>query len=137
MFKNIKSIKGFTLAELLIVVAIIAVLVGISIPVFTTQLEKARDATSLANMRAAYAEASVILMTEESDNLDKEQIKGTVVIKGVKFEGKKKDAFSGKQNSLPFVFLEEDAEPEPGVYNMVFDAVHFEDLGTVAYIYQD
>ena len=31
--------KGFTLAELLIVVAIIAVLVAIAIPVFTAQLE--------------------------------------------------------------------------------------------------
>ncbi|WP_205508076.1 type IV pilin protein [Eubacterium pyruvativorans] len=31
--------KGFTLAELLIVVAIIAVLVAISIPIFTSQLE--------------------------------------------------------------------------------------------------
>ncbi len=36
--------KGFTLAELLIVVAIIAVLVAISIPIFTSQLEKSRDA---------------------------------------------------------------------------------------------
>ena len=31
-----KNKKGFTLAELLIVVAIIAVLVAISIPIFTT-----------------------------------------------------------------------------------------------------
>lgn len=36
--------KGFTLAELLIVVAIIAVLVAVSIPIFNKQLEKARDA---------------------------------------------------------------------------------------------
>ena len=49
--------KGFTLAELLIVVAIIAVLVAIAIPVFTTQLERAREATDLANIRSAYAEA--------------------------------------------------------------------------------
>ena len=35
----VKSKKGFTLAELLIVVAIIAVLVAISIPIFTNQLE--------------------------------------------------------------------------------------------------
>ena len=51
-----KNNKGFTLAELLIVVAIIAVLVAIAIPIFTTQLEKAREATDLANVRAAYAE---------------------------------------------------------------------------------
>ena len=48
--------KGFTLAELLIVVAIIAVLTAIAIPVFTTQLEKSREATDMSNLRAAYAE---------------------------------------------------------------------------------
>ena len=51
--------KGFTLAELLIVVAIIAVLVAIAIPVFSSQLEKAREATDLANIRSAYAEVVV------------------------------------------------------------------------------
>ena len=51
-----KNNKGFTLAELLIVVAIIAVLVAIAIPVFTTQLERSREATDLSNIRAAYAE---------------------------------------------------------------------------------
>ena len=48
--------KGFTLAELLIVVAIIAVLVAVAIPVFGSQLEKSREAADLANVRAAYAE---------------------------------------------------------------------------------
>lgn len=32
-----------------------AVLVAIAIPVFTTQLEKSREATDLANLRSAYA----------------------------------------------------------------------------------
>lgn len=52
-----KNNKGFTLAELLIVVAIIAVLVAVSIPIFTAQLEKSREATDIANIRSAYAEA--------------------------------------------------------------------------------
>ena len=47
--------KGFTLAELLIVVAIIGVLVAISIPIFNNQLRKVRLATNQANARAAYA----------------------------------------------------------------------------------
>ena len=47
--------RGFTLAELLIVVAIIAVLTAIAIPVFSSQLEKSREATDLANVRSAYA----------------------------------------------------------------------------------
>ena len=52
---NKQNKKGFTLAELLIVVAIIAVLVAIAIPIFTNQLEKSREATDLANVRSAYA----------------------------------------------------------------------------------
>ncbi len=55
MYK-LRERKGFTLAELLIVVAIIAVLVAVAIPVFTSQLEKSREATDLANVRSAYAE---------------------------------------------------------------------------------
>ena len=52
--------RGFTLAELLIVVAIIGVLISIGMPIFASQLEKAREATDAANIRDAYAE----MMTE-------------------------------------------------------------------------
>lgn len=55
--KHLKDRHAFTLAELLIVVAIIAVLVGISIPIFTAQREKSAEATDIANMRAAKAAA--------------------------------------------------------------------------------
>lgn len=63
-----KNKKGFTLAELLIVVAIIAVLVAISIPIFTSQLEKAREATDLANLRSAYAECSAAVLTGDASD---------------------------------------------------------------------
>lgn len=48
--------RGFTLSELLIVVAIIGVLVAISIPIFTSQLHKAEVATDWANVRSYYAQ---------------------------------------------------------------------------------
>jgi prepilin-type N-terminal cleavage/methylation domain-containing protein len=65
-----KNKKGFTLAELLIVVAIIGVLVAISIPIFTSQLTKARRATNQANARAAYAEASADLLTNDKTSAE-------------------------------------------------------------------
>ena len=54
--------KGCTIAELLIVVAIIAVLVAIAIPVFGTLLERSREATDAANIRNSYAEAVAQLL---------------------------------------------------------------------------
>lgn len=63
MKKTLRNKKGFTLAELLIVVAIIAVLVAIAIPIFSSQLEKSREAVDAANIRAAYAEISADALT--------------------------------------------------------------------------
>ena len=63
--------KGFTLAELLIVVAIIAVLVAIAIPIFTAQLEKSREATDAANLRSAYAEVMTAGLSEDTANYTK------------------------------------------------------------------
>ena len=66
MKKNNK--KGFTLAELLIVVAIIAVLVAVAIPVFTSQLEKSREGVDLANLRSAYGEAVADALASSDGN---------------------------------------------------------------------
>ncbi|MBQ6985774.1 MAG: prepilin-type N-terminal cleavage/methylation domain-containing protein, partial [Oscillibacter sp.] len=55
--KKLNTKAGFTLAELLIVVAIIAVLVAVAIPVFSAQLERSREATDVANLRSAKAAA--------------------------------------------------------------------------------
>lgn len=59
MLKKLNNKKGFTLMEMLIVVAIIAILVAIAIPSMNASLNKARVATDEANIRAEYAEAMV------------------------------------------------------------------------------
>ena len=62
---------GFTLSELLVVVAIIGVLVAVSIPIFTSQLHKARVATDWANVRSYYSElqADYISTNEYNDKV--------------------------------------------------------------------
>jgi len=60
--------KGFTLIEMLIVVAIIAILIAISIPLVNSALENARDATDQANERAAKAEALLYYTGVASDS---------------------------------------------------------------------
>lgn len=69
--KKIKNTKGFTLMEMLIVVAIIAILIAIAIPTFTAQLEKAREAADIANIRSAYSEAMVKYLNGDADTTAK------------------------------------------------------------------
>lgn len=62
--KKLKKSGGFTLIEMLIVVAIIAILVAVSIPMVGSALEKARVATDQANERAAKGAAMVEYLTK-------------------------------------------------------------------------
>ena len=71
MTLSTRNSRGFTLAELLITVAIIGVLVAISIPVFASQTEKSREATDLSNVRAAYAEVMTEAITENMEYQEK------------------------------------------------------------------
>ena len=68
--KALKNKKGFTLMEMLIVVAIIAVLVAIAIPVYNDRLHKARVAADWANVRAYYAEIQLDYMTSGAYNTE-------------------------------------------------------------------
>lgn len=83
-----KSREGFTLAELLIVVAIIAVLVAVAIPVFGSQLEKSREAADLANVRAAYAE----VLTEANMGIYNEPV--TVKLKQKQYDWQSADVIT-------------------------------------------
>lgn len=64
---KLKKKNGFTLIEMLVVVAIIVILVLVSIPMVTNSLESAREATDKANLRAAKAEAAIEYLTEKID----------------------------------------------------------------------
>lgn len=65
--EKIRNKKGFTLVEMLIVVAIIAILIAVSIPLVGNSLERARHSTDAANERAAKAEILLQYMAAKED----------------------------------------------------------------------
>lgn len=86
---------GFTLLEMLIVVAIITVLVAAAIPIFANQLEKSREAADLANVRSAYA---VVLSNAMLGYEDPDDIEKVVQLQ------QKQDGFQGFQDSPSVMF---------------------------------
>jgi len=66
MRERLKNKKGFTLAELLIVVAIIAILMAIMIPVFGSSRANAILAKDAANLRSIFSEAVTSEMADDS-----------------------------------------------------------------------
>lgn len=74
---KLKKQGGFTLIEMLIVVAIIAILIAIGIPMVNTALESAREATDSANERSALGLAMVEVMTK--NELGGQKIKDAAV----------------------------------------------------------
>ena len=68
--RKMKNKKGFTLMEMLIVVAIIAILIAIAIPTFASSLNKARIATDEANIRSGYASVMTDVLTDENYSVE-------------------------------------------------------------------
>lgn len=126
--RKMKNSKGFTLMEMLIVVAIIAVLVAVMIPVMNNSLEKSRDTATVANLRTAYAEAQVAYLTEDKTNDDVEIVYDTTntgVITSIKVSGVtamgKNTGFSGVDGNLPFATTGlTDMGSKAGTYTVTF-----------------
>lgn len=66
--KSKTNSKGFTLAELLIVVAIIAILVAVAIPVFGGALDRAGRVAEDANVRAVKGWAVAELLSNPGEH---------------------------------------------------------------------
>lgn len=68
--RKMKNKKGFTLMEMLIVVAIIAILIAIAIPTFASSLNKARVATDEANIRSGYASVMTDVLMDDNHSVE-------------------------------------------------------------------
>ncbi|MEG1849959.1 MAG: prepilin-type N-terminal cleavage/methylation domain-containing protein [Oscillospiraceae bacterium] len=82
MKKTRKSKKGFTLVELMVVVAILGVLVAVAIPVYNGMTEKAEMNTCRANIRTI--ESAIMQAEINGETLTAENVEEKLVPKYLK-----------------------------------------------------
>ena len=66
MFKFLKSKKGFTLVELMIVVVIMAILVAVAVPIYSAVTANSRKKTCIANMREIVGQLNTAAMSDST-----------------------------------------------------------------------
>ena len=102
MFKKLSKKKGFTLMEMMIVVAIVAIMIAIIVPTFKSALDRAHAAADEANLRAYYAEqmANSILADGEPKGITDNK----VTVSGVEYTlyGTAKTSVSNGQLTITY-----------------------------------
>lgn len=91
MKKRLRSKRGYTLVELMVVVAIMAILAAASTPIFTGYIKKARASEYLAECRAVYMAAQTYLIEHQQtfggSEADFENLEAEIgVLSGVEVE---------------------------------------------------
>ena len=77
-----KKANGFTLIELMVVVAIVGILSAVGLPELTKAQERAKDQTAVATLTNAGKECALALIADDVDGLykaDRFKIDGTAV----------------------------------------------------------
>lgn len=68
MFKFMKSKKGFTLVELMIVVVIMAILVAVAVPIFSAVTKNAKKKTCIGNQRQIISSVGDWIMLQDNSS---------------------------------------------------------------------
>ena len=117
--------KGFTLVELVIVVAILAILVGILAPAYSKYVERSAESTDLENVRTAYGEVMIAVEIEEEKDVLKVvplkqkkagwQSSNTVSIAGISHSNGDQDTDHWKGDPVAGGVCEVSYNPETGI----------------------
>lgn len=117
--------KGFTLVELVIVVAILAILVGILAPAYSKYVERSAESTDLENVRTAYGEVMIAAEIEEEKDVLKVvplkqkkagwQSSNTVSIAGISHSNGDPDTDHWKGDPVAGGVCEVSYNPETGI----------------------
>ena len=78
--KKLLNKKGFTLVEMLVVIAIIAILVAVIVPTVTSSTDKAKAASDAANLRSIKAEIGIAMLSTDSNSVVYDATKKVVTV---------------------------------------------------------